>query len=390
MNVILFDDELRANFLPFTFTRPVCDIRVGILTIREKWEKYLNQTSSTLTQPYLSKKYPVQLSNHNLLINGRYFPDKEIAKEVWNLQQGEKLYYNNQLIALHLSQEQVEEAISKAIPFHKLDIRKKTSAYKNIGIEYNWDIFRLNEQEIIRDFETLTLGRKSQNLSETNRYLGNPEHVFIEEGAKMECSIINAESGRVYIGKKAEVMEGSLIRGSFALCEEATVKMGAKIYGATTVGPHSKVGGEINNSVIFGFSNKGHDGFLGNSVIGEWCNLGADTNNSNLKNNYGNVKVWSYNSSLYEDSKLQFCGLFMGDHSKSAINTMFNTGTVVGVSANVFGSGFPDKYVPSFNWGDSKKFDFEKACEVAMRVMERREIPFTSVDRGILQAIYNS
>ena len=257
-------------------------------------------------------------------------------------------------------------------------------------VENIWNIFQDNHTQIENDFKLVTANRKSAALPGSNTLIGNGD-LFIEEGAKVECSIINTGNGPVYIGKDAEVMEGSLIRGPFALCNNSTLKMGAKIYGATTIGPHCKVGGEVNNSVIFAYSNKAHDGFLGNSVIGEWCNLGADSNNSNLKNNYSNVKVWSFTKNNFVDTGLQFCGLFMGDHTKASINTMFNTGTVIGVCSNIFGDSFPPKYVPSFSWGGAHgfdTFDLEKAKEMALRVMSRREISFNKEDEAIFDYLF--
>ena len=257
-------------------------------------------------------------------------------------------------------------------------------------LEHLWNIFQFNPEEINSDFEIVTKGRRSQPLSTTNRVLC-PENVFVEEGAKVEFSIINASEGKVYIGKDAEIWENAVIRAPFAMNEHAVVKMSAKIYEGTTIGPYSKVGGEVQNSVIIGYSNKGHDGYLGNSVLGEWCNLGADTNNSNLKNDYSEVKLWNYASHSFEKTGLQFCGLMMGDHSKSAINTMFNTGTVVGVSSNVFGGGFPRTFIPSFMRGGSQgmeEYRLQKACETAERVMARRHKSFDEVEYAILSTIF--
>ena len=262
---------------------------------------------------------------------------------------------------------------------------------KPLVLNFLWDIFSKNDSAIRDDFSLLTEGRKSQPISSSNKFAGS-QQIFIEKGAVVECSVLNATNGPIYIGKNAEVMEGCLIRGPFALGENAVLKMGAKIYGATTIGPYCKVGGEVNNSVFQSNSNKAHDGFLGNSVIGEWCNLGADTNNSNLKNNYANVKIWSHATEEMVDTGMQFCGLFMGDHSKSGINTMFNTGTVVGVNANIYGSDFPIHFVPSFSWGTAQGFSdyrLEKALEVAERVMARRNQKLTTSERKILSHIFN-
>ena len=382
MNYILFDGPNRNKLLPFTYTRPVADIRIGILTIREKWEKYLGYTTTTITEDYLSEKYPMVELEENVLINASYLPNLELVEMIKNLNEDEAIFYEEDVIAFYTkdTQEEVNFDLYKAIEFSD-DL---------IKIENTWDIFSKNGVAILDDFELLTKGKKSQSISSSNNFV-NPGNIFIEEGAKLEFATLTAISGPIYIGKNAEIMEGSLIRGPFALCEGATVKMGSKIYGPTTVGPFSKVGGEVNNSVIFANSNKGHDGYLGNSVLGEWCNLGADTNNSNLKNNYAEVRLWNYETEGFARTGLQFCGLMMGDHSKCGINTMFNTGTVVGVSANIFGSGFPRNFVPSFSWGGHSGFSTyltKKAFEVANVVMSRRHIEFTEVDASILNHIF--
>ncbi len=382
MNYILFDGPSRNNLLPFTFTRPVCDIRVGILTIREKWEQYLNASTTTLTEDYLSEKFPMVEMETNIMIHSAYLPTQSLVSLVKNLKGNQAIFKGEDVIAFFTTetQEEVEFSTYEAIEYNE-DLLK---------IEHTWDIFAKNGDAIKADFEFLTEGRESQPLSESNNVLG-ADQIFIEEGAKLEFATLNATFGPIYIGKDAEVMEGALIRGPFALCEHSAVKMGAKIYGPTTVGPHSKIGGEVNNSVIFGYSNKGHDGFLGNSVLGEWCNLGADTNNSNLKNNYAEVRLWNYQTENFAKTGLQFCGLMIGDHSKCAINTMFNTGTVVGVSANVYGSGFPRNFVPSFSWGGNSGFTTyltAKAFEVANVVMQRRDIEFTKVDKNILETVF--
>lgn len=382
MNYILFDGAVRNQLLPFTFTRPVADIRVGILTIREKWEKFLNTTTSTVTEDYLSEKWPMVEMEENIMINAAFLPTAELIEQIRNLQPGEAVFHEEDVVAFHAYEEQdVEFAKCTAIEMEG----------KAMVVEHTWDIFRLNGEAIAADFDLLTQDRKSQKLSSTNKMIA-PENVFLEEGAKVECAILNASEGPIYIGADAEIMEGSIVRGPFALGEHATLKMGAKIYGGTTVGPHSKVGGEVSNSVIFGYSNKGHDGFLGNSVLGEWCNLGADTNTSNLKNNYAEVRLWDYASEKFAPTGLQFCGLMMGDHSKCGINTMFNTGTVVGVSANIFGAGFPRNFIPSFSWGGSggtTTYKTVKAFEVAEKVMARRSIEFSEQDKAILDQVFD-
>ena len=258
-------------------------------------------------------------------------------------------------------------------------------------IDHVWDIFSKNGDAIKQDFDLITKNKTSLHLSKSNTVIGDPKLIFLEEGAIVEASILNTTAGPIYIGKDAEVMEGSMVRGPFALGEHSALKLGTKIYGPTTVGPHSKIGGEVNNSVIFGYSNKGHDGFLGNSVIGEWCNLGADTNNSNLKNNYSSVKLYNYSKKAMLDSGLQFCGLIMGDHSKCGINTMFNTGTVVGVGANIFGGGFPPTHIPSYSWGGADgmmEYQFEKMIETADRVFQRRNLFISELDISILRTIF--
>lgn len=381
MNVIFFEKN-REQFLPLTFTRPIADIRVGILTIREKWENMLNVKTSTKTVDYLSKKYPAQFTSNNttIWINGSYFPNETLIAEIKTLQVGELLMHSTNVIAANTTSFEISATEN---------FTKKTTKSTPLFIENITDIFTKNEAAIQADFDLITKGRTSQPLSKTNTLLGN--NIFVEEGAKVEAAILNSTTGPIYIGKDAEIMEGSVVRGPFALCEHATLKLSTKIYGATTVGPYSKVGGEVTNSVILGYSNKGHDGFLGNSVLGEWCNLGADTNNSNLKNNYAEVKLWNYATEKMEPTGLQFCGLIMGDHSKCGINTMFNTGTVVGVCANVFGGNFPPNFIPSFSWGGASGFEtyqINKAFEVATQVMERRNISFTDVDKEILTTIF--
>jgi len=381
MNYILFDGPYRNNLLPFTFTRPVADIRIGILTIREKWEKYLGYTTTTVTEEYLSQKFPMVELEENIMINASYLPNTEIVALIKSLKEGQAIFKNEDVIAFYSKEEEeVEFDQITSIEFEG-DI---------LCIQNPWDIFSKNGEALADDFDLLTKDRNSQPIPSSVNTI-NASQIFIEPGAKVEFSILNASYGPIYIGKNAEVMEGSVIRGPFALCEHSVVKLAAKIYGPTTVGPYSKVGGEINNSVLFGYSNKGHDGFLGNSVLGEWCNLGADTNNSNLKNNYEPVRLWGYNTESFAKTGLQFCGLIMGDHSKCGINTMFNTGTVVGVSANIFGSGFPRNFIPSFSWGGAKGFSkylTNKAFETAKIVMARRNIELTAIDEDILQHVF--
>ncbi len=379
MNTILFDDQEVSHLYPFTLTRPAAEIRCGILTIAEKWNLCLAADISYICAKHLSGKFPVKPDAENLFINSRLLPDASLLSAIQALANGECLQSSSNILAYRGAQlAEAEQAKS---------VLYKGEFYQ---ISHIHNIFSFNHHQINLDFERITNNRVSQTLSSTNTVIGK-HPIFLEEGAKAEASVFNATDGPIYLGKNSEVMEGALIRGPFALCESAGIKMGAKIYNGTTVGPHSKVGGEVSNSVIFGYSNKGHDGFLGNSVLGEWCNLGADTNNSNLKNNYEIVKLWNYQTERFEKTGLQFCGLFMGDHSKCGINTMFNTGTVVGVSANIFGSGFPRNFVPSFSWGGAQGFETytpAKAFQTAELVMQRRHIELSEDDKNILNYIY--
>lgn len=382
MNYILFDGPSRNNLLPFTYTRPVADIRIGILTIREKWENYLGFTTTTITEDYLSDKYPMVEMEENIMINASYLPNFELVELIKGLGENQAIFKDEDVIAFFSRDTQKEIKFDNydAIEFNE-DILK---------IENTWDIFSKNGEAIQDDFELITKDRKSQPIP-TSINVIDSKNVFIEEGAKLEFVTLNASTGPIYIGKDTLIMEGSVIRGPFALCEGALVKIGSKIYGPTTAGPHCRLGGEVNNAVLFAYSNKGHEGFLGNSVLGEWCNIGADTNTSNLKNNYAEVRLWDYNTEGFARTGLQFCGLMMGDHSKCGINTMFNTGTVVGVSANIFGSGFPRNFIPSFTWGGASGFTTyltKKAFEVAKVVMDRRGVEFTKQDEAILNHVF--
>ncbi|MFI5203693.1 MAG: GlmU family protein [Flavobacteriales bacterium] len=389
MNVILFDtEEDHKNLQPLTLTRPVSDIRCGILTLREKWAKHTN-VAGVLAQDYLHPLFaPVTSGNAFLYVRSSVVASKELLNELQKLKDNELLVDGKEWIGFK-SNHAVRSC--NEIGNKPKGLTNKQTKNKVSFVHHLWDIFVMNGECIKNDFKLLTAGKKTVRLSSTNRVIGKKNQVFLEKGAIAEACIFNTNDGPVYIGKKAEVMEGTLIRGPFALGEESTLKMGAKIYGATTIGPHCKVGGEVSNSVIFGYSNKAHDGFLGNSVIGEWCNLGADTNNSNLKNNYGNVKITDIRTKSTIDTNRQFCGVFMGDHSKTGINTMLNTGTVIGVSANIFGGDFPPKLVPSFSWGGAngfEKFDFTKALEVAKRVKERRGLSVEPGEEKILKYIF--
>jgi UDP-N-acetylglucosamine diphosphorylase/glucosamine-1-phosphate N-acetyltransferase len=383
MNTILFDKPHWIDLLPLSYTRPIAELRVGILKISEKWEKYLNNKVSFLTETYLQEKFPLTQSSENLYINGAVLPNKQLLDEIDGLKETEVIKYQGDIFAFRAGEIilSIEESISK----YKI-IESKANP---LIIRYPWNIFTYNGIEIENDYKLITKGRTSHSLSSTNRIVG--DNIFIEEGVIADFATINAKDAFVYLGKESEIMDGTLIKGSFALGEHAIVKLGAKIYGPTTIGPGCRVGGEVNNSVMLANSNKGHDGFLGNSVLGEWCNLGADTNNSNLKNNYAEVKVWNYKAESFIKTGLQFCGLIMGDHSKCGINTMFNTGTVVGVSANIFGAGFPRNFIPSFSWGGSLGFTTyttNKAFETADLVMKRRNREFDEVEKKILLEIF--
>jgi UDP-N-acetylglucosamine diphosphorylase/glucosamine-1-phosphate N-acetyltransferase len=382
MNYILFDGPARNALLPFTFTRPVADILIGIMTIRQKWEMYLGSTTTTLTEEYLSDKYPMVELERNVMINASFLPTAALVDLIADLNDRQAIFKGEEVVAFFSNEDQDE------VDFDDYEIIEYEG--ECLTVMNTWDIFSKNDAAIRQDFAYLTEDRKSQPIPKSVNAIA-PENIFIEEGALLEFVTLNASTGPIYIGKNAEIMEGSVIRGPFALCENAVVKMAAKIYGATTVGPHSRIGGEVNNSVISAYSNKGHDGFLGNSVLGEWCNIGADSNNSNLKNNYEPVKLWSYETEGFAKTGLQFCGLMMGDHSKCGINTMFNTGTVVGVSANIFGSGFPRNFVPSFSWGGASGFSTyltKKAFETAKIVMARRNLVFDEQEAAILEHVF--
>jgi len=384
MQLVFSDAQFWEDFLPLTFTRPVAEMRCGILTFSERWQKLLETSEiSYLTEDFLQEKFPKPEKKESLFIVPNFLPNENVLNQIKDLKLGEALVYENELLAAKVDMDN----------FSLNQIEKMTDIHEELlFFKQPTDLFSFNEKAIDFDFELLTKGRASQELSATNGFLGNAEDLFIEEGATIEFSTLNTKTGKIYIGKNAEVMEGCNLRGPIALCEDSKFNLGAKIYGATTIGPHCKVGGEVNNIVIFGYSNKGHDGFVGNSVIGEWCNLGADTNSSNLKNNYASVKLWNYRTKRFVDTGLQFAGLVMGDHSKTAINTQFNTGTVVGVAANIFKSGFPPNLIENFSWGGMKgdeKFKLEKAYEVAEKAMARRKVPFTEVDRNILKYIYS-
>ncbi len=385
MQLVFSDAQFWEDFLPLTFTRPVAEMRCGILTFSERWKKLLEIEDVTyITEEYLEEKFVRPAKTESLFIVPNFLPSEKVLQQIKDLQFGEALVYENELLVARINMDN----------FSLNQIEKMTDIEEELlFFKQPTDLFSLNDKAINFDFELLSKGRTSQPLSSTNGFLGNPDDLFIEEGAEIEFATLNTKTGKIYIGKNAEIMEGCHLRGPIALCEDSKFNLGAKIYGATTIGPHCKVGGEVNNIVIFGYSNKGHDGFVGNSVIGEWCNLGADTNSSNLKNNYATVKLWNYGQKKFVDTGLQFAGLIMGDHSKTAINTQFNTGTIVGVAANIFKSGFPPNLVEGFSWGGMKgdeKFNLKKSYEVAEKAMGRRKVELTEADKKILEHIHNN
>ncbi|MDF2430933.1 MAG: hypothetical protein JWP44_564 [Mucilaginibacter sp.] len=385
MAIILFDDKAHQTLLPLTFTRPVANLRIGILTIGEKWGNHLNSNFSFHTQPWLNRKFPLNITADNLFINGAVCPDEYLLEAIDKLQTGEALFYQDLLTAVKLN-----ETDALNFDYTASFDRVVNHAHKPVVIRYPEDIFRQNDIELRKDFKLLTKGRSSASISATNTIIGND--FFAEEGAVAECSTFNTTNGPIYLANYTEIWEGTHIRGGFAICENSQVKMGAKIYGATTIGPYCRVGGEINNAVIWGYSSKGHEGYLGNAVLGEWCNIGADSNNSNLKNNYDEVKLWDYTTQRFRKTGLQFCGLIMADHSKCAINTMFNTGTVAGVSANIFGAGFPRNFIPDFSWGGPQGYEVysvKKMFETAQKVFARRDHrSFDETEQDILKKVF--
>ncbi|MEX1238659.1 MAG: GlmU family protein [Cyclobacteriaceae bacterium] len=380
MNPILFDDPIiRINLLPFTYTRPVANIRVGILTIDEKWEKWLGVKPWFQTAAYLEKKFPRHSTSDNLLINGALCPDQKLVDTLKALPANYFLVQGKTLLAARSPEGEMNST--------------NTVEYKDAVtvIDRPWKIFNLNGAQIKQDFRLITAGRASAGIKDKHTVVYGEQNLFVEQGVTVKAAIINAESGPVYLGKDSVIDEGAMVRGTFALCEGGHVNMGAKIRGDTTIGPHCKVGGEVSTSVIFAYSNKAHDGFLGCSVIGEWCNLGADTNTSNLKNTFDEVKLWSHAENRFISTGMQFCGLMMGDHSKCGINTMFNTGTVIDVSSNVFGEGFPRNYIPSFSWGGTGgiiTYNLEKAFLTARKAMERRQKVLDETEQEILEHVY--
>ena len=392
MNIILFDSDARNHLLPLTATRPMGELRVGIMTLREKWERLLRGSASYITQEYLQEKYPIHIEDENVIVNAGILPNAQLSRRIGELALNEALLFNGELVAARLNEAQFEQLIDDE-EVHSLQGVEVESSIPIVPVNRLWELTLLAKQAIPDDFTLLTSGRKSQPVSATNRVVGPLENLFLEEGAKMECCILNTTDGPIYISKNAEVMEGSILRGPVSVGAGAIVKMGAKIYGPTSIGPNCRVGGEVTRSILLGNSNKAHDGFLGDAVLGEWCNIGADTNNSNLKNNYGEVKLWDYETEHFELTGQQFVGLVMGDHARCGINTMFNTGTVVGVFANVFGAGFLRNFIPDFAWGGDgggyRTYKFNEACDTAARVMERRQLPLTDLDKAIYYHVYD-
>lgn len=385
INVIFYDlPRVHADLLPMTFTRPVADFRIGITTIREKWAMMLPQDCryGYRTVGFLVKKYKAEEIDDNLFIAGNVVPNPALVEEVLRLEIGEALFKGDDFIAYR----------GVSPDMHADNYMKKEYNGECLVLHYLFDIFLNNGAVIKQDFEMITKGRISCALSASNTVIGDPGLVFVEEGAYVEGAFLNTNGGPIYIGKDAQVMEGSCVRGPMALCEHSNINMGSKIYSDTTIGPWSKVGGELNNVVVFGYSNKAHDGFLGNAVIGEWCNIGAGTNASNLKNDYSKIRVWNYPDHTFMRTDLQFCGLIMGDHSKVGINCMFNTATVVGVGVNIHGSGFPRTFIPSFSEGSPvggfTDVQLKKFFDIANRAMARRGLLLTDLDYEIFEEIY--
>lgn len=380
MNIILHDLDSHLDFAPLSLTRPVGSLRMGIFTNDERWRMFLpNATVSFRTESYLSDKYAEQLTLDNIWVDARVIPNRHIITAIEALKTGERLVINDRFVAYR--GEKYKES-GKVVNIKLENV---------ITIEHRWELYQKNALVLAEDFELAKIGRVSKSLPTSCQLIGSEDQLFIAASAKVQGATFNTEEGPIYIGEHAEVMEGSLIRGGFALCNHGVLKMGAKVYGATTIGPYCKVGGEVNNVLFQAYSNKGHDGFLGNSVIGCWCNLGADTNTSNLKNNYGLVKTYDYIKKAFTQTDIQFMGVMMGDYAKCGINTMFNTATVVGPGAVLFGSGFPPKHIKSFAWGGfdgTDKMVLEKAFEAADNMMVRRGLALTPHEKGILEILH--
>lgn len=392
LNIILFDTDARGHLLPLTATRPIGELRLGIFTLREKWERYLRGSVSYITQEYLQQKFPIHFEEENLIISGNIVPNAALCRRLEQIELGEALLSNGELVAARLNEDQIKILLEDE-EVRELRGMELEADFPLVQINHLWDFVQMNGAALMEDFKLLTAGRKSQTLSPSNQVIGPIQNLFVEPGVKMECCILNLSGGPIYIGKDVEVMEGSMLRGPLSIGENSIIKMGAKIYGPTTIGPGCRVGGEVTRSIMLANANKGHDGFLGDAVLGEWCNLGADTNNSNLKNNYSEVKLWNYETERFDKTGQQFVGLIMGDHAKCGINTMFNTGTVVGAFANVFGAGYPRNFIPDFSWGGAdggyRTYKLEEAYTTAAAVMARRQMVFTDLDKAILQQVYD-
>lgn len=404
MRINLFDDHLRKAFYPLSLTRPIGDLRHGIFTIAESWSQLLGHPVKLFGRDALSEAFPLELEDDNIFINARLLPTAACrpfaALRAGHRQDADLIAMNScirlqgETLLLRADRSTAEAWLAdpQTVKVREVNLHEE-ELDDCVLLGHLTDLFTLNERAIQSDYRQVTHGRVSAQLDPTVTVLGDPGLVFLEEGAQVEACYLNTRKGPIYIGSESVVMEGAVLHGPLALCEQVTVRAGTRIYGATTLGPNCKVGGEISNSLFQGFSNKAHDGFVGNSVIGSWCNLGADTNTSNLKNNYSTVKLYNAESESLQDSGLTFCGLLMGDHSKCGINTMFNTGTVVGVSANIFGGGFPPKHIPSFFWGGSESqghYRLEEALETARKVMARRGIPLSKNEEKLLKRIHES
>ncbi len=387
-NIILFDDESREQMLPLSYTRPVAELRTGIFTIRERWEKLLKGTASYITSDYLNQRFPMVLEDDNIVINGAVMPNDRLVRVIEQLEPNEALMDDGDLIAARLNRFQFDNLFRDESIEQIEGLELSDTPF--IHLAYPWDLFLYLRATIEYDYHLVTSGRTSQVIPSHNQVLA-PDNIFLEEGAQVTCSILNAQSGPIYIGKNAHIMEGSMIRGPVTIGEGTIIKMGAKIYGPTAIGPDCRVGGEVKEVVLLGHSNKAHDGYLGNSIIGEWCNLGAGTSVSNLKNNYSNVRMWDFNTQSMRDTGLQHLGTVMGDHSKSGIQTMFNTGTIVGVASNIFGEGFPPKFIPSFRWGGAAGLTthrLEDALDTARKVVSRRDLVLSKEEEGILRHVF--
>jgi len=382
INAILFDGPERVQLLPFTYIRPVAELRIGIDTLIEKWNAFLNTSCSYATQAYLAPKFPAKPAALNCFINPSYIPTQALVDQIKELQEKQVLLCENKPVACCTSDSVLPQDFSN---FEVVVVQEAL-----LHIEKVSDLFSKNAAVLAMDFDRLTHNKVSQPLDNSNRLI-HPERIFITPGAQVSCAVLNATDGPIYIGSNAQIMEGSLLRGPIALCDKVLVKMGTKVYGGTTIGPNSKIGGELNNVLFLGNSNKGHDGFLGNAVIGEWGNIGAATDASNLKNNYGNVRICNYETENFAKSALQFCGLLMGDFSRCGIHSMFNTATLIGINTNIFGSGFPRTFIPSFSYGGAQGFQthaFRKAMESNVAMMKRKGEQLSDLDTAILQTVF--